>query len=52
MLVFEVIAVTISSICKKIVLSLEFLTPGTCTSHARIGKLAESESGSRNTKTR
>ena len=42
MLVFEVIGVNISSICKTMVLKIEFLTPGTCTSHARIGKLAES----------
>ena len=42
MLVFEVIGVNISSICKRMDLTVEFLTPGTCTSHARIGKLAES----------
>ena len=42
LLVFEVMGVNISSICKRIALTIEFLTPGTCTSHARIGKLAES----------
>ena len=52
MLVFEVMGVNISSICKRMALTIEFLTPGTCTSHARIGKLAESEISNCNTKTR
>ena len=47
MLVFEVIGVNISSICKRMALTIELLTPGSCTSHARIVKL-----GNRNTKTR
>ena len=33
-------------------LTIEFLTSGTSTSHARIGKLAESYIGNRNRKTR
>ena len=47
MLVFEVIGVHISSICKRMALTIALLTPGTCTSHARIVKL-----GNPNTKTR
>ena len=52
MLAFEVIGVNISSICKRMALTIEFLTPGTCASHERIGKLAESYISNRNTKTR
>ena len=52
MLVCEGIGVNISSMCKRIALTIEFLTPGTYTSHARIGNLAESSIGNRNTKPR
>ena len=41
MLVFEVISVNISSMCKRMALAIDFLTPGTRKSHARIGNLAE-----------
>ena len=37
MLVFEVIGVNILRMCKRMALTIEFLTPGTCINHARIG---------------